>query len=79
MKSITIALAALAIGAGSLTAGDWNYWRQQQESNEFNRRQAEWQAEFDRRQDQIENERRFQQLEDDINRNRRNRFDFDFE
>jgi hypothetical protein len=40
MKSkLIIAMVALAIGAGSLKAGDWG---------EFNRQQAEWQAAMDR-------------------------------
>ena len=77
-KSITIALAALAIGAGSLKAGD--YWEQQRRSEEFERRQAEWQAQFDRRNYEMEQERRFQELQDQINRNQhRNRFDYDFD
>ena len=79
MKSTTIALAALAIGAGSLKAGDgWYEFRQQQA--EFDRQRAERQAEFDRRQYEMEQERRFQELQDQINRNQhRNRFDYDFD
>ena len=81
MKKSTLAiLAALAIGAGSLQADD--FWRQQQRSNEFNQRQAQHQAEFDRRQAEFDQrryerqqEQRFQDLEDRINRS----IDFDFE
>lgn len=45
----------------------------------FNRQQAEWQAAFDRRQDQMEAERRYEEIQDQINSNRRNRFDCDFD
>lgn len=78
MKSIVVAMAALAIGAGTLKADD--YWEQQRRSDEFNRQQAEWQAAFDRRQDQMEAERRQNEILDEINRNRfRDRFDYDFD
>ena len=79
-KSALAAVAALAIGAGNMNAGD--YEEQQQRFNEFNQRQAQWQAEFDRdwqeheqRRDRRQNEQRFQDLEDRINRS----LDFDFD
>ena len=66
--------------AGNMNAGD--YEEQQQRFNEFNQRQAQWQAEFDRdwqeqeqRRDRRQNEQRFQDLENRINRS----IDFDFE
>jgi hypothetical protein len=82
MKITLVTLAALAICAGSLKAGDWNYWRQQQWQNEENRRQAEWQARFDRGWDEMEQrriqseyEQRFQELEHRLNRD----CDFEFD
>ena len=45
-KSALAAVAALAIGAGNMNAGD--YEEQQRRAEEFDRRQAQWQAQFDR-------------------------------
>ena len=71
-----IAIAAIS----TAYAGDWNFERQQAESERFERQQAEWQRQFDERARQMEedriqrqNERRFEDLQDEINR----RFDFE--
>ena len=70
MKKI---LSIIAISISGAYAGDYNWETQQQQWAEFNRQQAEHQAEFDRRhyeleQDRIQrqNERRLEDLQDRI-------------
>ena len=88
MKSTLAILAALAIGAGSLKADDF-YSKLQQQQAEFEQRQFQNQAEFNRRNYEFEqesirgaerahqeqNERRFRDYENRLNRI----YDLDFE
>ena len=74
-RAILIAIATLS----TAYAGD-PYWEMQQRQAEFERQQAEWQRQFDERRREMEqerierqNERRFEDLQDEINR----RFDFE--
>ena len=79
-SKIIITLAALAIGAGSLKASDCSERRQAEWQAEFDRQQSERQAEWDRRQYEFEQERIQRQNEQrfqDLQDEINRRFDFE--